>query len=212
MRRMLTAARAVMLPWVLGALLPIHVRAQRAASSPQGQSGCRAAALPELRMSMSMIAPITVAPVWAPSADGACSLSHLEVVRLIGMPESGVLLDSADQAAYAATVLSRVEETTEFTVLRGADTVRYTFSSDSLQFDYDYGRRSRLGPDIVARAEIHDASLLSALLTGSSVTVLTRSPFATDVSARLFWPPTARRWMDRLQSANREIASATRSD
>ena len=184
---------------VLATSFPPQVFAQHIARGPNPQIVCNSETPRTLRLSVF----VSVRPVWELTPAGACTLSYLDVIRLIGMPDGAVLLDSADQAAYAATVLSRVDETSQFLIARGADTVRFAFSSDSVAFDFELGQRWRFGGrQIMARAEIRDSVFLHALVGASSLEVLTLNPSASYYSERKIWIPDADRWLRKLQVAD----------
>lgn len=195
---------------VMLALTSGSLRSQQVRRDPDGQT--RLTRPPTLVMAVNT----TAVPSYTCSESG-CELASVVLVRVIGIPESGALLDSADQAAYTANVLQRVDVSWQFRIASATeDALSYTVSTDSVQhiFRYDprrdFGETATLPNLIYARAEIRDSAFLAALATGESMTVLTNNPSAGSRIEQHIWLQGANRWMRRVQRAQHQRAAASR--
>lgn len=149
--------------------------------------------------------------------DGGCRLSSVVLVRSIGTPEARAMLDSADQSAYTANVLRRVNASWQFRIAQPTgDTLLYDLSLDSVEHVFGYDPRDDFGepaqsPNLIyARAEIRDPVFLAALGEGVSMTVLTDNPSAASRLEQHIWLTDANRWMRRVQRAQHQLTTASR--
>ena len=139
-------------------------------------------------------------PVWACVRNAPCALEGIQVVALL-TDDRGSARDGASAERYWNEVVRRSAVAWDFVIFGVADTVRFSWTVDSLAYR---GRGSETR-DSVASGMIRTPAIVAALLSGRLLLVRQRTPGEGEAPSTVVEITGGTRWLHAVQAGQRML-------